>query len=88
MSEARAMKPKGRVIPPTIFQHSQMPIHGTAKRRVAAYARVSTDSEEQLNSYEAQLTYYSEYIRSRDDWMFAGIYADEGISYGQIPKRP
>ena len=49
-------------------------------RKVAAYARVSTDAEEQLTSYNAQVKYYSEHIKHRDDWEFAGIYTDEGIS--------
>jgi len=56
------------------------PINDTRKRKVAAYARVSTDHEEQLTSYEAQVDYYTNYIKSRDDWEFAGVYADEGIS--------
>lgn len=50
------------------------------KRKVAAYARVSTDAEEQLTSYNAQVEWYSDYIKSRDNWEFAGIYTDEGIS--------
>lgn len=48
--------------------------------RVAAYCRVSTDSEEQLNSYEAQKTYYTQKIQDSPDWEMAGVYADEGIS--------
>ena len=50
------------------------------KLRVAAYCRVSTDSEEQETSYEAQVTHYTEYIQKNPDWELAGIYADEGIS--------
>lgn len=50
------------------------------KRRVAAYARVSTGREEQLTSYEAQVDYYTKYIQGRPDWEFVGIYSDEGIS--------
>ena len=46
------------------------PISKKTKSRVAAYARVSTDEEEQLNSYEAQVRYYSEYIKSHPDWEF------------------
>ena len=49
-------------------------------RRVAGYARVSTDDEDQANSYAAQVDYYEHYIRSRDGWQYAGIYTDEGIS--------
>lgn len=50
------------------------------KRRVAAYARVSTDMEEQATSYQTQIDYYTAHIQSRADWVFAGMYADEGIS--------
>lgn len=51
-----------------------------AKRRVAAYARVSTDSEEQQTSYDAQVDQYTKMIKERDDWSFAGVYTDEGIT--------
>lgn len=47
---------------------------------MAGYARVSTDRDEQLTSYEAQVEYYTHYIKGRSDWKFAGIYTDEGIS--------
>ncbi|MGS7029581.1 site-specific recombinase [Streptococcus phage Javan124] len=50
------------------------------KRRVAGYARVSTDHEDQATSYESQMRYYSEYISGRDDWEFVKMYSDEGIS--------
>lgn len=55
--------------------------------RVAAYCRVSTDAEEQLNSYEAQIAYYTETIAKNPSWTFAGIYADEGISGTATKKR-
>ena len=55
--------------------------------RVCAYARVSTDNEEQLNSYESQKKYYMEKIVSHPEWSFAGIYADEGISGTKDYKR-
>ena len=58
-----------------------------SKRKVAAYARVSTDSDEQLNSYEAQISYYTDYIKRRNDWEFAGLYTDEGISGLNAKKR-
>jgi len=61
------------------------PIH--ARRRVAAYARVSTDSEEQQTSYEAQVDYYTKYINERPDYEFVGIYTDEGISAVNTKKR-
>lgn len=46
------------------------------KLRVAAYCRVSTDSDEQATSYEAQVEHYTEYIQKNPDWEFTGIYAD------------
>ena len=60
--------------------YSAVPLTQVKKRKTAAYARVSTDHEDQASSYEAQVDYYTNYIKSRDDWKFAGIYADEGIS--------
>ena len=50
------------------------------KKKVAGYARVSTDSDEQLTSYEAQVNYYTEYISNHPDWEFVKVYTDEGIS--------
>ena len=47
---------------------------------IGADARVSTDSEEQLTSYAAQVDYYTNYIRGRDDWEFVAVYTDEGIT--------
>ena len=58
------------------------------KIRVAAYCRVSTDSDAQLKSLEAQKTHYENYITSRDDWEFAGLYFDEGITGTKKDKRP
>ena len=60
----------------------------SAKLKVAAYCRVSTDMEEQESSYEAQCTHYTNYIESNPDWEMAGIYADEGLSGTQAKKRP
>ncbi|HGS8834641.1 TPA: recombinase family protein, partial [Streptococcus agalactiae] len=57
------------------------------KRRVAGYARVSTDHEDQTTSYEAQMTYYTDYINSRSDWEFVKMYSDEGISGTNTKKR-
>ena len=56
--------------------------------RVAAYCRVSTDDEEQLTSYEAQQTFYTDKIMSNPDWTMAGIFADEGITGTSARKRP
>lgn len=54
---------------------------------VAAYCRVSTDSDDQLNSYEAQVAYYSDYINKNPKWHFVDIYADEGESGTETSKR-
>ncbi len=56
-------------------------------KRVAAYCRVSTDSEEQLNSYEAQIEYYTRVISENPDWELAGIFADEGLSGTSTKNR-
>ena len=58
------------------------------KLQVAAYCRVSTDSDAQLESLETQKTHYKNYINSRDDWEFAGLYFDEGITGTKADKRP
>lgn len=57
------------------------------KTRVAAYCRVSTGEDEQLNSFATQIAYYTEYIGSRPDWELVGIFADEGISGTQTENR-
>lgn len=57
------------------------------KVRVAAYCRVSTDTEAQAGSYELQIQYYTEYIKSNPDWIFVGVYADRGISGTSTKKR-
>ena len=67
-----------KVIPSTVPLHAVGPVVTGAKRRVAAYARVSTDRDEQFTSYEAQIDYYTNYIKSRPDWEFVSVYSDEG----------
>lgn len=57
------------------------------KRKVAAYARVSTDSDEQLSSYEAQVNFYTQHIKNNPEWEFAGVYTDEGISGTNLKNR-
>jgi len=77
---------KVTVIPSTIDPLTQMPVNNKEKLKVAAYARVSTSSDEQYTSYEAQVNYYKEYIQGRLDWEFVTVYADEGIT-GTSTKR-
>ena len=62
------------VIPATINLRANDTKHKQIKRKVAAYARVSTDSEEQLSSYEAQVDYYTRYIQSKSNWEFVEVY--------------
>lgn len=81
-----APKKTVRIIEPTI------PINENIKLnyhllRVAAYCRVSTKQEEQLNSYENQVEHYTHRINSEKDWQLEGIYADKGISGTSVKKR-
>ena len=55
--------------------------------RVAAYCRVSTEQEEQQNSYQVQIAYYTDLINRKKEWSLVGIFADEGISGTQTKKR-
>ncbi len=57
------------------------------KLRVAAYCRVSTETEEQNSSYEVQVSHYTEFIKKNAEWEFAGIFADDGISGTNTKKR-
>ena len=64
------------VIPQTRNIFSAAPISSVSKRKVAGYARVSTDSDEQFTSYEAQVEYYTNYIKSNPRWEFVGVYTE------------
>ncbi len=74
------MAKKVTTIPATRNRFTSEPVYAPQKRRVAGYARVSTDLVEQQTSYENQVEYYTRYIKSRSDWTFVGMYTDEGIS--------
>lgn len=71
-----------KVIQPTVAQSK-----ATAIQRAAAYCRVSTDSEDQANSFAAQFKYYTDYIKNNQDMEFVDIYADEGITGTCVAKR-
>lgn len=77
---------KVKTIPATLTRFTSSPITDRKKRRVAGYARVSTDHDDQFSSYEAQIDYYTKYIQSREDWEFVSVYTDEGIT-GTSTKR-
>lgn len=74
------------VIPATIQQPKPGQPYGK-KLRVAAYCRVSSEKDEQLNSFEVQVGYYTEKIASNPEWKNAGIFADEGISGTSLRNR-
>lgn len=71
--------PQVQVIPPILEQANKI--------KVAAYARVSSDSVDQLNSFSSQVEYYTDYIQSREEWEFAGLYADEAVTGTTTEKR-
>lgn len=75
------------VIPPTIDRHTHIPAMTVGRRRVAGYARVSTDKDEQFTSYEAQVDYYTNYIKRNPEWQFVAVYTDEGLSGLNTKKR-
>ena len=75
------------VIPATISQHTRKSTQSNTRRKVAGYARVSTDSEEQVTSYTAQVEYYTQYIKGNPEWDFVKVYTDEGISGTNTKKR-
>ena len=62
-------------------------IRAPRRKRVAAYARVSTELDSQQNSYEAQIDYYTNFIKGRPEWEFVQIYADEGITGTSYKRR-
>ena len=72
--------PEVRVIQPVTIQAAD-------KLRVAAYARVSSDSADQRNSFSAQVKYYTQFIQAHEDWQFVDIYADQGITGTRVDKR-
>lgn len=76
----------------TVIPATKAPIHrltdpAAKKRRVAGYARVSTEKDEQYTSYEAQVDYYTQFIQSHAGWEFVKVYTDEGISGLGTRKR-
>lgn len=72
--------PQVQIIEPTIRPQKQ-------KIRVCAYARVSSNSDDQLNSFSAQVEYFTQLIQAHSDWEFIDIYADEGITGTRADKR-
>lgn len=69
-----------QIIPQTINPITRSSLKNPRKRKTAGYARVSTDSEEQITSYEAQVDYYTKYIKQNPQWEFVKVYTDEGLT--------
>ncbi|WP_226839123.1 recombinase family protein [Bifidobacterium subtile] len=74
-------------IPATRRLHTGAPLSQTRAKNVAGYARVSTDHDDQVSSYQAQVDYYTRYITDHSGWELAGIYTDEGITGTSTKKR-
>ena len=87
MEQSQVTKPKKvKVIQPRkkiSSSHTKRSVH---KKRVGAYCRVSTDSDEQELSFETQCHYYQQYIQEHPDYELVDIYADEGISGTQMRR--
>lgn len=79
--------PRVTAIPATLTRFTSVPIEKKVNRKVAGYARVSTDHEEQETSYSAQIDYYTRFIKEHEDWDFVDVYTDEGISGTSTAKR-
>lgn len=76
-----------RVIPALAPIISAQERNQAVRRRVTAYARVSTDSAEQKTSYDAQVDYYTKLIKSHPEWEYITVYTDEGISAVNTKRR-
>ena len=75
------------VIPATIHPLTKLPTFSLQRRRTCGYARVSTDKDEQFTSYEAQVDYYTKFIKAKPEWEFVKVYTDEGITATNTKKR-
>ena len=84
----RQNKRQVQMIQPRVITHlataDALPV---VRKKVAAYARVSTDHDEQQTSYEAQVDYYTNYIQANPRWEFAGVYTDDGITGTNTKRR-
>lgn len=80
-------RPKVRIIEPIQKQEASTVALSERKLKVAAYARVSTEQDEQESSYEAQIDYYTQYIKSNPEWEFVAVFADRGITGTNTKNR-
>lgn len=68
-------------------KNTQSQVNGATLKQVGAYCRVSSEKEMQLNSFDAQVKYYTEYINQHENWNLVKIYADEGITGTNTKRR-
>ncbi|GHV35364.1 hypothetical protein FACS18949_13170 [Clostridia bacterium] len=78
---------KVTVFPATIDNVTRNVLNSSVKRRVAAYARASTNHLEQETSFDAQVDYYTNFINSNDAWELVELYSDEALSATSTTKR-
>ena len=83
MDQIPSFKPVVRQVNPAV----QNQLSAGMAKRVCAYCRVSTESVQQQSSYELQVSHYQDLINKHEEWIFAGIYADEGISGTSTKNR-
>lgn len=84
-----AQAPRGRQVQIIPAVERRLPSGSeVVKKRVAAYARVSTDYDEQIGSFETQVAYYARHIQGNPEWTYAGVYSDADAPYGLNPKIP
>jgi len=75
-----SMSDRVRVIPANMYNPDFNKVNEERKIKVAAYARVSTQEEEQQSSYKLQVSYFKEYIEKKEEWEFYKVYSDEGVT--------
>lgn len=84
----RAARPTKRIEPTKPLSTAVVSKPVKALKRVAAYARVSSDHEEQESSYVLQCEHYENYIKNHEGWTLIKVYADADAPYGLNPKSP
>lgn len=87
LSATREHKRQQLILHDPVKQQMADDLRMRRKKRVAAYARVSTELDSQQNSYEAQIEYYTSYIQNNPEWEFVQVYADEGITGTSYKRR-
>ena len=79
------MQPQVKIIKAS--KESKNILSSSAKQKVCAYCRVSTDNEEQMNSFQSQVSYYKSLIGENDKWEYVDVYADEAVTGTKVSSR-